>query len=177
MSRNNAEEILQTPQLSRQVRLRQYPAAAQSAETVGFGQAACGYKLGTELKAAWTRTAEYRFEINLIGENLRAGLACQFTEPLHGLQIGQRSGWIVHVRHHDQLRAARQRAFKSAEIQREAVVAIALEALDGCAEIVRNREQWIVGGMFDDHFVARIENGRHRQVIGHRCPLSMHHAI
>lgn len=89
----------------------------------------------------------------------------------------QDAGRVVEVGDDDELRPGGDGAADLDRIHRKPALLAARKALQAGLEVQGGVEERSVGGLFDQHFVARFDQGRHREVVGHRGARGLHHAI
>ena len=99
-----AVEIIQATYLPREVRAREDPTAAQSADAVNLRQTAGHYKLRAEMKRRTRRPMVNRIEINLVHQHERANAARDVANFAQNRIWRKRTRWIVQVRDHDKPR-------------------------------------------------------------------------
>ena len=80
MNRCRAVKIIQAVHLQREIRLRQDPAAAQTADAINFGQTAGDYELRSEMKRCSRRVLVNCIQINFIDEHKRADAPRNITD-------------------------------------------------------------------------------------------------
>ena len=83
----------------------------------------------------------------------------------------------MQVGNHDQLGAAAEILADSFGINGEAIFESAGEVTDPCAEILRQAEQQLVGGLLHQDLVARLDKRGHGEMVGHGGAGRRHNAI
>src|SRR5208337_3060636 len=95
-------EVIDMPDALRQLRSGQHPAASQSAQPVGFRQAACDQELLAQMKR-WTRTfLEQRLQIHFIYQHQRIGVFRDISDRAQRFFLDESPGWIVQIGDYDQ---------------------------------------------------------------------------
>src|SRR5258708_25579807 len=97
MRRNYAEQIVQAPDLAREIGLRQNPPAAQPAQSVNLRQTAGGNELAAQVKSRARREREYGVKIDFIDQDLDAGLPREGAEFAKRVFVRARARPIVQI--------------------------------------------------------------------------------
>src|SRR5487761_1022526 len=174
---NDAEKIIEPPHTLGQGRGSEYPAAAQPGKAKSFRQAAGHDEIGAEMKCRARMRIETGIEIDFIDENLRAAALRDLANQVQARIRRARSAGIVKIGDGDQPGARRHVALDFARVNLETVLEAAREAAHFCAQVIRDGKQRLVGGLFDQHFVARFDERSHGKMIGHRRAIRSDHAF
>src|SRR5262249_35831817 len=117
---------------------RKDPAAAQSAQAVGLGQAAGDKKAsGIETQCSWRTLVEQHLEIDLVHQNARADLRRQVADLPEHIVRHQHTARVMHVGEDDELRRGRQVALEVRKIRLELRGEWPLETSDLQSQVAR----------------------------------------
>src|SRR6478672_12350341 len=97
MRGNVAEQIVQSPDPSRKLRLRKYPPASQPAKPVRLCQAAGGDEFGSKVKGREWRLIEESFEINLVNQHARSDSPRDLPNLAERFVVDKSAAGVVHI--------------------------------------------------------------------------------
>src|SRR5947209_2441237 len=168
MCGDDAEEVVQMPELFGQLWSRQNPATAQTAQAVNFRQTVRRNKLFAKMKGRRRRACEERFKIDFINEYARAEAACNLAYLFEGFIVRERARRVVQISQNNQTRARTHHARDLFRINLKIFLSSTLESLDLCAEVLRRRNKQLVSRLLYQNFIAGFYDGCHHQMISHR---------
>src|SRR5688572_28713001 len=131
----DAEQIVQSSAFLGQLRLAQYPSAAQSAQPVTFRQAAGRYELRAKRGGHGRRVLKEDVAVDFITQSARACVAGDLSDFPERCRLDGDAARVVGAGNNDQSGSRGDRAFHFINIDTIAVLDAALEAFDLGAQI------------------------------------------